>query len=166
MFCFEILSVDQELATSVATVDSRFVSPVTELLAPPIVSFGHFNHLRFFFSPIDFSIFFLRISKRNYRKSFLFFNIFIVLRSNTYAKNFNEEYIQKPLIYYRSGIMSQNLKIFWKTLLWEAKTASTISYKFVATTVKFDQAVQWWVDKTLIFFKEIVSNSLLSFLVR
>ena len=68
-------------------------------------------------------------------------------------KNCNEEYIQKPLIYYRSGIMSQNLKIFWKTLLWEAKTASTISYKFVAMTVKFDQAVQWWVDKTLIFFQ-------------
>ena len=86
-------------------------------------------------------------------------------------KNCNEEYIQKPLIYYRSGIMSQNLKIvFWKKILWEAKTASsllsTISYKFVAMTVKFDQAVQWWVDKTLIFFKEIVSNSLLSFLVR
>ena len=55
MFCFEILSVDQELATSVATVDSRFVSPVTELLAPPIVGFGHFNHLRF---PLDFSIFY------------------------------------------------------------------------------------------------------------
>ena len=116
MFCFEILSVDQELATSVATVDSRFVSPVTELLAPPIVSFGHFYHLRFFFfPPIDFSNFFLRISKRNYRKSFLFCNIFIVLRTTTYAKNFNEEYIQKPLIYYRSdqvSFMSQKLKIF------------------------------------------------------
>ena len=117
MFCFEILSVDQELATSVATVDSRFVSPVTELLAPPIVSFGHFYHLRFFFfPPIDFSNFFLRISKRNYRKSFLFCNIFIVLRTNTYAKNFNEEYIQKPLIYYRSDQVSchKNWKYFEK----------------------------------------------------
>ena len=106
MFCFEILSVDQELATSVATVDSRFVSPVTELLAPPIVSFGHFYHLRFFFFPNRFFKFFLRISKRNYRKSFLFCNIFIVIRTSTYAKNFNEEYIQKPLIYYRSDQVS------------------------------------------------------------
>ena len=118
MFCFEILSVDQELATSVATVDSRFVSPVTELLAPPIVSFGHFYHLRFFFFPPQsiFQFFFLRISKRNYRKSFLFCNIFIVLRTTTYAKNFNEEYIQKPLIYYRSDQVSchKNWKYFEK----------------------------------------------------
>ena len=67
MFCFEILSVDQELATSVATVDSRFVSPVTELLAPPIVSFGHF-----FFSQSIFQIFFCEFRKEITENRFYF----------------------------------------------------------------------------------------------
>ena len=74
MICFEILSVDQELATSVATVDSRFVSPVTELLAPPIVSFGHFYHLRFFFffPQSIFQIFFCEFRKEITENRFYF----------------------------------------------------------------------------------------------
>ena len=117
MFCFEILSVDQELATSVATVDSRFVSPVTELLAPPIVSFGHFYHLRFFFFPPNrFSKFFFANFEKKLQKIVFILQYIIVLRTNTYAKNFNEEYIQKPLIYYRSDQVSchKNWKYFEK----------------------------------------------------
>ena len=90
MFCFEILSVDQELATSVATVDSRFVSPVTELLAPPIVSFGHFNHLRF---PLDFFLVNLKFLKEITENRFHFaiylqYYVLILMQ-----KNCNEEYI-------------------------------------------------------------------------